>query len=234
MNKMKPKMYKRFVAYFIDIIVVTLLSGLITVIFTDTTKYDATNKEVLEVTRQMLEDKENAEKYTERLVELNYDLTVNSVNVTIITIGVTLVYFVIMSYFCHGITLGKYIMKIKIVGNNDKELNIFNYFLRSLIINNVLSNLASIIMVYSLSKSDFIKYGDKISNIFTILLITTLILMMYREDGRGLHDLIGSTKVVDIDTEEKVETKEAIQDANIINEKKKETTKKKSTKKVGK
>ena len=238
MNNGKPKIYKRFIAYFIDILVVTLLAGLLTVIFTDTTKYNNTNKEVLEVTQQMLKDQEHADDYIPRLRELNYDLSVNSINVTIITVIISIIYFVIMPYYCHGITLGKYITKVRITSANDNELTIFNYLLRSLIINNILSNIVSIAITYSLSKNDFIKYSDKVSNVFTILLIATLIFMMYREDGRGLHDLLGNTKVVNLNSEESlenhVEIKEEIKDAQVIEEKKKVVKKKQTTKKEGK
>ena len=223
MSRKKPYLYKRVIAYIIDVIIVTLLSGILTVVLTDTTKYDNTNKEVLEITNKMLEDKEHIEEYTAKLRELNYELTINSVNVTIITVCISVIYYVVMLYFCHGITLGKYFMKIKVVSANDKELSIFNYFLRSLIINSILSNITTVILVYSLSKNDFINIYDKIGNIFTILLIISFIFMMYREDGRGLHDLLGNTKVVDFNNEDKNE----IQDAEVVDEKK-------TKKKVGK
>ena len=40
MNRTKPQLYKRIIAYIIDLLVVTLLAGIVTMMFTDTKEYD--------------------------------------------------------------------------------------------------------------------------------------------------------------------------------------------------
>lgn len=196
MNRKKPYIYKRFIAYIIDILIVTLLSGILTILFTDSTQYNKDTENLLNVTEKLAQKEITTEEYYKQYDEINYSLTKDSVNVTIITVVVTIIYFDIMSYFCHGITLGKYIMKLKIVSANGKELTILNYLLRSTIINSLISNILTTILVLYLSKETFISVYPKISNAFTLLLIVTFIFMMYRDDGRGLHDIIGNTKII--------------------------------------
>jgi uncharacterized RDD family membrane protein YckC len=231
MNRTKPHLYKRVIAYFIDLLIVTLLAGTITVMFTNTKEYDKYTKETIELTEKVLNEEISKEEYEAEYKELSYHLSKSSINVTIITAATTVVYYVIMCYFCHGITLGKFIMKLRIVGNRDEELTIFNYLLRSSIINNLLANVVTIIMIYSLSKESFINIDSKVGNVFTILFVFSFIVMMYRDDGRGLHDILGNTKVIDTKEVENNEIKSGVEEENrvtlnILNLKSKEEKKK--------
>ena len=224
MKNKKPYIYKRVIAFIIDTLIVTIISGLLTIMLTNNEKYNEDNKKLLELTEKIVSEKQDQDKYMKEFNELNYNLTKDSIGVTIITIGVSIVYYTIMCYFCNGITLGKYILKLKITSANDKELNIFNYFLRSLIINSVLSNIVTIVLVNTLSKESYINISGRVGNVFTILMVVSFIMMMYRDDGRGLHDIIGNTKVISTkDLEEKEEDKEEpkeIEEATIVEEKK--------------
>ena len=224
MNRRKPYIYKRVIAFIIDTLIVTILSGILTIIFTNNEKYNEDNKKLLELTEKITQEKVNQEEYMQEFKEINYNLTKDSLDVTIITIGVTIVYFTVMCYFCHGITLGKYILKIKVTSANDKPLNIFNYFLRSLIINSVLSNIVTIVLINTLSKESYINISGRIGDVFTILMVVSFIMMMYRDDGRGLHDFLGNTKVVSIKDEDNEKNKE-IEEATIVEETKKNNKK---------
>lgn len=222
MNRKKPFVYKRVIAYIIDLLIITIISGILTIIFTDNTAYEKDSQKLVELTTKLTNNEIDTDEYYKQFDNLNYDLTKDSVAVTSITCGVSIVYFVIMCYFCHGITLGKYIMKLRIVSNNDKELNILNYLLRSLVINNILSNLLSIILVNTLSKNGFTSIYSKVSNGFTLLLVLSFILIMYRNDGRGVQDFMGNTKVINLkEIEDKKEGQE-VEEATIIKEEKKE------------
>ena len=74
------------------------------------------------------------EEYSEQYEVLNYYLTKDGVGSSIVNCSVALVYYVVMCFFCQGITLGKYLLKLRIVSANDKELNLGNYLIRGLII----------------------------------------------------------------------------------------------------
>ncbi len=224
MKRKKPYIYKRVIAFIVDTLIVTVISGLLTIMLTNNEKYNEDNKKLLELTEKIVSEKQDQDKYMEEFNELNYNLTKDSIEVTIITIGVSIVYYTIMCYFCHGITFGKYILQLQITSANDKELNIFNYLLRSLIINSILSNVVTIVLINTLSKESYINISGRVGNVFTILMVVSFIMMMYRDDGRGLHDLIGNTKVISTkDKEEKEEVKEEpkeIEEATIVEEKK--------------
>ena len=232
MNNEKPKIYKRVIAFLIDMLVVTLLSGLLTIILTNTEEYDKNTNKLLELAQKDAKEEITSEEYNKLYPEISYSLNVSSLPVTVITLCVTIVYYVIMLYFAKGITLGKYIMKLRIESANGKELNIFNYLLRSLIVNSLLSNIVTILLIKLLSKDSFINIYDRISSLFSLLLLATFIFMMYREDGRGLHDLMANTKVVNINNiKSDIESqKEEVKDAMVIEEVSKKRKPKKESK----
>ena len=204
MNRKKPFVYKRVMAYFIDLIVITLISGILTIVFTNNEAYEEDSLRLMELTKELTSGEKTQEEYYKEFDNINYSLTKNSISVTAITVSVSIVYYVILCYYCHGITLGKYIMHLKIVSANGKELNLCHYLLRCLVVNMVLSNIVTIILIESLSKDTFINYYSRISNGFSILLLISFIMIMYRNDGRGIEDFMGNTKVINWKDEENV------------------------------
>ena len=241
MNKEKPYFLKRFAAYLIDMIIVSLLATAISLVFLDNSKYQGETEALMTLTKKYTNNEITKEEYTKQFDELNYVMTKDNVGVTVVNIGVGLVYYVVLCYFCHGITLGKYLLKMKIVSSKDKELNLGNYLLRALFVNLILSNIVSVVLVTTLDKGSFVSIYPKISNVLTLFVLATIIFMMYRSDGKGLHDMISGTVVISTKApkETKEDVKEEVTEAKVIEEKhtkndnvkKKDDSKKKTTKK---
>jgi hypothetical protein len=86
-----------------------------------------------------------------------------------------------------------------------------------------------------MSKDTFISVYPKISSVLSIFLLVTMLFMMYREDGRGLHDLISNTKVISTKELKEEKPKDIVEEAKVIEEKqladKKKERKKKEVKK---
>ena len=218
----KPPFYKRVIAYVVDLLIVTILASLISLIFTDSKQYEIDSKKMIDIANQYKQGEITKEEYLAQYDEINYAISQDSVTITIITCVVALVYYVLMCYYCHGITLGKYMVKIKVSSSNDRKLTIFNYLLRSLIANMILLNVINVILIKVLDKQSFISTYGYINYFFTILILVSIIVMVYLNDGRGLHDLISNTEVIYINLENKDEVRktEDTKDAVILEEKK--------------
>lgn len=218
----KPNIAKRIMAYALDILIISMLASIITMVFPKNDEYDTNFNELKIITEKYQKEEINQEEYYALYDNINYKLTKNSIEMTIIIIAISLLYFVLLNYYNNGMTIGKKLMKIRIVSANDKELTINKYLLRSLIINSILANLVSVILLLSLSKEKYILYNNKISTLFTVLYVLCFIFMIYRNDGRGLHELIAGTKVIDIKNEnhsEVVKEAELIEKEDGINNK---------------
>ena len=86
------------------------------------------------------------DKFNNEAQNYIYILNKKSISNTIITLVTTLLYFGILQYILKGQTIGKKIMKLKITSATDKKINIINYILRSLVINNIFLN--TIILIF--------------------------------------------------------------------------------------
>ena len=237
-KRQKPFLFRRIIAYLIDILIVASLSGAIRLLINK----DASNSTYLEDYAQLVEKYNNKEiteeEYTIQSNELYYNNNVETMDMSIIMCGVATIYYVVLCYFCNGITLGKFLMKLKIESANGNELNLGNYLLRSLIGNLLLFYLTNIICIDLMKKETFISVYPKISNVLSLLLLATLLFMTYREDGRGIHDLIANTKIVstkEVKVKEESKPKDIVEEAKVIEEKqlsdKKNNKKKKEVKK---
>ena len=212
---------KRFVAYAIDIFIVSMISSLITsntLINKDFKKYMDTYEKYEEVVDKYEDDKEalndaleyeaiTQDEYDVKLEELNetfdkdnvnynYKLIKLSIVSTIVSILVILLYFVVIQYYFNGQTVGKKIMKLRVVSNSSKKLNILNYLFRSLILNSVLINTLSIVMVLVLSKSSYLIYNEIIYVVNYIIEMAIIFMMGFNKDNRGLQDYVANTKVI--------------------------------------
>lgn len=141
-----------------------------------------------------------------------YILNKKGISNSIITLICTLLYFGILQYFLKGQTIGKKILKLKVVSASDKKINILNYILRSLIVNDVLLNTIGLLLLVLTSKKVYTQADNIISTIISISEALIIFLVLTRIDQRGLHDLLFNTKV--ISTEESIENQNELKDNN--------------------
>ncbi|MBR6690590.1 MAG: RDD family protein [Bacilli bacterium] len=213
--------FKRAVAYMIDMLIVSAISTLIAsnaYINKDYKNYINTYEEYdsfyekyensIEDLQESLEDEEITQdeydtelekinnSYNDKNIEYNYKLIKFSIVSTIISILVILIYFVVIQYYFNGKTLGKWIMKLRVVSNNDKKLNILNYLLRSLILNSVLINILTIIFVVTLSKNNYLIANEIIYVVNYVMEIAIVFMMFFDKNNRGLQDYVANTKVI--------------------------------------
>ena len=212
---------KRIVAYIIDILIVTVVVSAISMIpRIDPYKkdYEKAYNEYLDIVSDA--QNENSVDYKDRIIELNYDIYKYRVVSNIISVISLVGYFGILQMVMNGQTVGKKVLKIKVVSNNGKKLNFGNYFLRTLILNNIFFTVINMIAVYILKGSNFYYFTYIVNMLQSTIYMILIIMMVLRKDNRGLHDLLAGTKVIDVESE----------DVTIIEEKK-ETIKEKAERK---
>lgn len=142
-------------------------------------------------------------QFNEVVNDYNYLISKEGISNSIITLVCTLIYFGIIQYFLKGQTIGKKLLKLKIVSASDKKINIINYLLRSLIVNDVLLNIIGILFLALTSKSVYTQADNIVSIAISVIEAIIIFLVLTREDQRGLHDLLFNTKVVSTEDQQK-------------------------------
>lgn len=187
---------KRIFTYFIDLFFVSLISSIIVMI--PIFKYDHVKieEQTNELYSSILETG-SADVDEDILVTGLYNLERSSTSLTAITTFVTFIYFGVAAFINNGRTLGKMIMKIKVVPIKGNKLNPGLFILRTLLITSIIPNLISVISIFYLSPNAWYNLTGIISQIQEFFFLIILGFMIFRDDERGLHDLICQTKVID-------------------------------------
>ena len=226
---------KRLMAYVIDILIVSICMtpilnwSVINPYIDEYTENYTEYTELLEQANAGDIDPEDAE-YEEKIIDLNYQINKYKVVSSSISAGSLLLYFALLQWALKGQTIGKKIMKIKVVANREnKKLNIGNYILRSLILNNIIFTIVLIVGVYLFKEDGYYNLSMIVSYLQLLVMSIIMLMIVLRKDFRGLHDIVAGTKVIDVSPNALVDKKE--DDEEKVTIEAKENTNKKETKK---
>lgn len=102
----------------------------------------------------------------------------------------------VFQFYNKGQTIGKKLMRLRVVSVKDSDLTLNQITYRGLIINSILSNILIIGSLLFLNRDYYYYASSGIQMLSSLILIVTLIMILFRKDGRGLHDVIANTKVI--------------------------------------
>ena len=196
----KAMFSQRVLAFLIDLVLLSIICSLITMFVpvndTATKLYEEQNR----VLEGYVDGSVSMEEYVNQMVDLGYDISRQTVIVSIGTIAISLLYYVVYPCYNNGQTLGKKLMKIKIKKTNDTELSMNDLLIRSMINNGILINIINVILVLFLSKNLYLSTSSLVSFIQYLVLIISLIMIAFTNNAQGLHDKVCKTEVVVADT----------------------------------
>lgn len=205
---MNKPILKRACAYIIDLMLILIISSLfagIEALNPNEEKYEETYNQY----KTMISNASDINSINnEEVINITYDMSKYGISIEIINLVVTVLYFVVFQYLNNGKTLGKTLMKIKVVSKDGKKIKFYQILLRSLIINSILSLFVLILILLFCSKSIYLLSSRYIQFIDMTLVFVSIIMILFRQDGRGLHDIIARTEVI-YDIELNNEAKEA-------------------------
>jgi uncharacterized RDD family membrane protein YckC len=190
--------FRRISAYIADFLLVSFIVALFSEVYIINPFYN----KYMDLSNEYLEYVENIDLKTEilnleKLDKYTYELSYYSVYISIITLVVNILYYVIFQYFNNGKTIGKALFKIRVKGVKNQKLNIFNLFIRYCILMGVITSLISIISLFVLSMNTCLNVLSITQILENILFISCILMVFFRKDNRGLHDLLSNTCIVD-------------------------------------
>lgn len=220
---------KRIIAFVIDIVIVSLVVSLINLLPLDPykDKYKDAYEKYNEVVQKSTEDEKN--DYKDEIIELNYEVYKYRTYSSMFSATALILYFGVLPLVMNGQTLGKKIMKLRVVSNNEKKLNFWKYLIRIVILNNIWLSLINVGAVYVVSGVKFYYVTYVISMLSSLIYMLNLIMVMFRKDNRGLHDMVAGTKVILVSNDVVVESVEEVKKDG-IKEKVDKVSEKKSSK----
>ena len=193
---MPAQFNKRFFAYIIDIFIVLVIANLITMFIPISEKTQDYCKE-LQTTQKKMYDKEiDVKEYTDIVLEDNYNISKGTVLISLTSIIIYILYFVVYQVYNNGQTVGKKLMKIKVKSITDESLSINTMLFRALIIYGIAANIINLMLILLLKKELYLSISNTISIIQSLIVIISVFMILFSKQKRGIHDIITKTEVV--------------------------------------
>ncbi len=195
-KKEKALFVQRFVAFILDIFIVSSIASLISYPFLDTKSINKLNNESNELIEKYTAKEIDMNTYAVEVKNIGYQLSQKQGVVSLVTLFLSVLYFIVYQYYNNGQTVGKKLMKIRVSSSTNKEITMNSFIFRSLIINSILVDMISFAIVIFGNETTYF-YGVAICGIikYTLLLICGF-MVMWSKSGMGLHDRIAHTTVV--------------------------------------
>jgi len=190
---MKASLKKRMSAYLIDIIIMLIILGFISIFYKPTNETLNNNLNLL--TMQYASGDINFTTYMTDSSEIYKQIDLNNLIINIINAVYIIGYFIILPYFNNGQTIGKKMMSINVRAISNGKLTIPKLFIRNLIINGLLYLIAVSICSLIVPAQYYFITITTLGIIQIGLILASMFMVVYRKDKKGLHDLIARTWV---------------------------------------
>mgnify|MGYP001089200352 FL=1 len=193
---------KRLLAYIIDILIVGFIASAISSIEVINPYYDnyieayeKYSKEMDSLNEDNVFDKIKSEEFV-----LDYQNVLKyGVYSSVICITCYILYFGGFQKWNKNQTVGKKLMRLKVVNKNNKDdVRLWQYILRTIIVYNLLFNSLSVVVSYMFKGNLFFTTSIITSIIGYVITYVGYIMILFRKDGCGLHDFVSGTKVVEV------------------------------------
>lgn len=186
-------MFKRFIAYLIDLIIVIIVCSTINGIFQNK-KISDYNHELNSYNEQMLNHKIEFGEYVSDYVRVSYKIDKEQKTCSCINIMIFILYFIIIPILTKGYTIGLKIMKLKLSG----KIGVRNLFRRNIITTGILYMILSILIIHIFNYKHYFILMSILSFIQFLLVIISIFMIIYRGDKKGLQDVLSNTFVEEV------------------------------------
>lgn len=188
--------YKRIMAYIIDIILISMVVSLIcnsSFLKKYTEKYTENSTAVTELYSD-LSDK-TVDEVSDKIHTYAYDQSKYGIIYNVVEIVLYIGYFVFFQFYNKGQTIGKKLLKIKLESSNNNKLSLPRLLLRSLILYGTIITIINMISVSLLNVDNFYNVYLFTGSLDSLISLATILMILFRKDERGIHDIISNTKV---------------------------------------
>lgn len=194
---LKALFSQRFVAFMIDLILVSFITSLVTAIIPTNSSIDKLYDQQVKIVENYTTGKITMQEYVNQLVDINYDIAKQTGIITLVSIAISLLYYVLYVYRNDGQSIGKKMMKIKIQKKDkDKELTMNDLLFRTMILQGTLVSIIGFCTILFLDKDTYLATNSLLNLIQYSILIISFFLVAFTKERQGLHDMIAKTEVV--------------------------------------
>ena len=194
---MKAYFLQRVLAYIIDVFIISALFMIMQIVIPVGSNYDRLASESKVINDKAINGEYNSVlEYLEDVGENNYGLLKASYMHNVVEVLLYLSYFVYYQTAKKGQTIGKKIMKIGIKKKDGSDLSYNDSLKRTLVLHGLFASIILLIAVLVFNSKQYMPVAIGVDFLSVTIMIVTVIMVIFRKDGRGLHDMFAGTEVL--------------------------------------
>lgn len=186
---------KRMGAFIIDGFIFSLIFGIFMMLIPESSNVTNLNNELATLSESVLNKEISLSIYFNQYAGIVHSLDKELFLSNLFNFMLMIGYFVILPFYYNGQTLGKKILKIKVVKDSG-ELTINDLLIRNIITNGLLFSLIGFAIIFIAGDITYFTIISILGIVEFLLVIISVFMVLYRHDKKGLHDLLCKTSVI--------------------------------------
>ena len=190
---------KRFFAYIIDVLIVFLIISFINMVIPVSDNVTNLNDQLMGITDSFFAGSIDLNTFINQYSVVGYNLEKEMFLFSLISVVINVLYFVVYPLYNGGQSIGKKYVGIKIVSNDDNDVSSNQLIFRYLFMNGIGSSIISLCLIFIVEDLGYTYIESILSFLQFLVAISSIFMVLYRNDKRSLPDLIAGTKVIEVE-----------------------------------
>lgn len=190
---------KRLCAFVIDIVLVFLIVSFIEIFIPNSENVTNLSDQMISINNSFFDGSIDIQTFVNQYSSVSYSLERELFLSTLISVVINVLYFIVYPLYNGGQSFGKKYMNIKIVSNDNEEVSSNQLVLRYLFMNGIGTTIISLCIVFLVKDLTYVYIETILSFLQFIVAISSIFMVLYRNDKRSLPDLIAGTKVIEVE-----------------------------------
>jgi len=189
---------KRLFAYLIDIIILSIILAFIGLLIPASSNMSNLSNELISINDNFSSGSIDSITFINQYSGVAYSLERELFLTNLLNVVVGIIYFIVYPLYNGGQSLGKKIIGLRIVSNDDSDVSSNSLLVRYLFMDSIGTTIISMCLIFVLKDLYYISCESILSFLQFLVVIISIFMVIYRRDKRSLPDLIAGTKVIEV------------------------------------
>lgn len=187
---------RRLLAYIIDVFIVSFIVGII-LVGRDTRVDEARSRDLMKLIDDYSNETIDTDEYLNKYSNIIYETNQDNFNDNLVYFVIGVGYFLIFQFLNGGCSIGKKLMKIRIVSNDKKDIKFWQLLIRVCLINEILPMLLLLIFTKILSGYSFLIGYGSVSILRNLIVIICGLTLLLSKSHISFHDRLSNSQVIE-------------------------------------
>lgn len=187
---------KRFFSYIIDIFILSFILVVIGSFIPVSDRVNNLSSELLSLSESFIKSEIGGRAYLSQYASIFYNIDKEMFLTSLIDVAVSILYFVVYPLYNGGQSIGKKLNGIKIVSNDDNDVDANALIFRYLLMDSIGVSILSMCSLFIFKDMNYLIITLILGFLQFLVVIISVFMVLYR--NKSLPDLVAGTKVIEV------------------------------------